>query len=665
MRIHKHIKITAVLLAVLLAVSMLPMSVTLAADSPAKLTIIHVNDRHGRTDADPYISQMAKDLKAKGENVLILDAGDSLHGQTTTNLSKGGAMVEIMNDVGYSAMTPGNHDFNFGVARLQELSELMDFPLLAANVRIGDGQLLFQPYEVFRMNGLTVGVFGIVTPETLTKADPRIVAGLTFEDPAAISADMVQTLQSEGCDIIIALTHMGDDAASDPKNKSDVLAETVPGIDVIIDGHSHTELPNGKMVGNTLIAQTGAFTDNIGIVEISAEKTAVLLPSPWDGTEPDQAVTDKIDALEAANADITSVVVGNTPVLLQGEREYVRREETNLANVITDSMKWATGADIAFLTGGNIRAGIPAGDITMGQVLTTLPFSNLLVTIELSGADVLAMLEHGVAKYPELSGEFIHVAGLTCAFDPDAKAGERVKTAIMANGKAIDTQKTYTVATSEFLAAGGDGYTMLSRGTNLVYFGGDADALADYLQTQPVIKSEPEGRVSTIAAKPTTSKGKGTYIGSVKVTLKSTTPGAAIYYTTDGKTPNEQSKSVKNGGTVTINGTATLKFMAVKQGYRNSAVGSVKYTIQTAKPDTKAVPASQKVKKGAKITLKAPKGVTLYYTINGYDPTGKSKKVDSGKSVKITINKSITLKVKAQKTGCKTSTAVTRKYTLK
>jgi 5'-nucleotidase len=459
------------------------------------LTIIHMNDVHGRTNAEPHISALANDLRSGGGNVLILDAGDRLHGQTTANLSRGESMVRVMNAVGYSAMTAGNHDFNFGLERLLELSKIMDFPVLAANVKDSSGRYLFERSKVFEFSGITVGVFGLTTPETMTKSDSRIVAGLTFEDPVQTATVMVEELKNAGCTIIIALTHLGDDNATQTQNRSDSLA--VLDIDIVIDGHSHSHYENGKVINNTLFAQAGGFGEYIGVVEIlsSGEMKARTIAIS-DELPADEAIVALITQEETQVEPIISEVVGNSPYFLNGERVDVRTGETNLSNLITDSMIYATGADISFLTGGNIRASIEAGDITMGQVLTTLPFSNMLVTVELSGLDILEMLEHGVSQYPDEVGSFIHVAGMSFTFTPDSEAARRVKTAVLSDGRAIEPNQTYIVATIEFLAFGGDGYDMLKNNENLVYYGGDAEAFADYLRTNPVIKSEAEGRVS-------------------------------------------------------------------------------------------------------------------------------------------------------------------------
>jgi 5'-nucleotidase len=449
-------------------------------------------------NAEAYISAYAREAEG---NVLILDAGDGLHGQTVTNLSRGAAMVEVMNEVGYSAAVPGNHDFSYGAKRLCELATMMDFPLLAANVRNTRGSLLFEQYAVFPVDGMKVGVFGLVTPETAELSDPRLMADLTFDDPVKTAEEAVNALKAEGCGIIVALTHLGFGEMSAAENRSDTLAG-VPGIDVIIDGHSHTILENGKTAGNTLIAQTGEYGEYIGVVElnlsgVSFTKSARLIPVPQDkpaaGLETDEKINAKIAALTAETEPLTSAAVGYTPVELQGEKQTVRTRETNLSNIITDSVRYATGADAAFLSGGNIRESIPAGDITMGHVLNTLPYSNLLVTARLTGAELVAVLEHGVSMYPEPAGQFIHVSGMSFQFNPAAPAGRRVGSVKVA-GKTLDTQAVYTVATIDFIAAGGDGYPV--PGGALKYYGSDAQALADYFAAKPEIREEPEGRVT-------------------------------------------------------------------------------------------------------------------------------------------------------------------------
>lgn len=496
----KFKKITTLLVAMLLTV-LFCQGKTYAEEDSVILTILHINDVHGRTDAEPYISGLMNSLTAH-ENILIFDAGDRLHGQTATNLSHGETMVGVMNAVGYNAMVVGNHDLFFGQDRLAELNEMMNFPILAANILDENGTNLFESYIIFDMHGIRVGVFGIASPETAVKASARVVEGLTFEDPVTVSATMVSTLTDAGCDIIIALTHLGDDDSTISENRSDSLA-AISGIDIIIDGHSHTLHENGNMIDGTLLVQAGSFGEYVGVIRVmaSGEKRAETISVPDGfiemGIAPDEAIIAQIEDDERSIEHLISEIVGHSPFLLKGAREYVRTWETNLSNLITDSMLFATGADISFLSGGNIRAGIDAGDITMGQILTALPFSNSLVTLELSGADIFQMLEHGVSHYPNESSIFIHVAGINFTFDPDSEPGQRVRTAFLSDGSSLYEETMYTVATTEFLAYGGDGYSMLANGINRSYHEYlDVDVFANFMRSFPEINPEPENRVS-------------------------------------------------------------------------------------------------------------------------------------------------------------------------
>ena len=493
-------KMTKLLIAVSLVIMLLCscFKATNREEIPVKLTIFHLNDRHGRMSADPYLSKMANDLRLQGEIVMIFDAGDALHGQIETNLTTGSSMVQLMNAVGYSGMVAGNHEFSFGVDRMLELADMMDFPLIVSNVKRA-GIPVFQEYNIFYQSGIKIGVFGVVTPETSNSMDPRLIAGLEFESPQETATRLVSLLIAEECDFIIALAHLGDSLVSLPENRSDALA--IPGVDLVIDGHSHTLLPTGRIVGNALIVQAGEYAEHIGEVKISIykdriERSAKIIEVSEDLPK-DTQIVDKINEIYQALEGIISQVVGYTPFLLKGERADVRTGDTNLSNLITDSMKWLTNSDISFISGGSIRASIPAGNITYGHVLTTLPYSNLIVTMEINGREIWQALDHGVSLYPEPEGLFLQFAGLFVTFDPDASVGNRIKNVTMSDGTPFNINKTYTVAMIEFLAVGGDGYTMLQTGQNLVYYGGDAEAFISYLATNPVIKEEGEGRIKS------------------------------------------------------------------------------------------------------------------------------------------------------------------------
>lgn len=468
------------------------------------ITIIHTNDVHARVSVEPYVAALAKSKKQNGENVLVLSAGDAFHGQPLATLSKGLNIVSIMNAAGYDAMVPGNHDFNYGYERLWLLSRKTAFPIISANVIDAKTERpLFAPYVIKDLGGAKVGIFGLSTPETATKTNPLNVKDLRFENPAETAKKTVKELKDKKCDVIIALAHLGVDSKTKKSERSTAVAGN--GIDVIIDGHSHTQ--TGKTVAGTLIAQTGEYGENIGIVTLKVkdgkvtESDSELLPI--EGTEiiPDNNVTELIDKINKDLEKYTSQVVAETKVSLNGERENVRTSETNLGDLIADAMRHESKAVFAVENGGGIRVSIPAGKVTKGDIVTVLPFGNYIVTKQLTGAEVKAVLENGVSSYPEPAGGFPQVSGFSFTFDPSAKAGNRV-TSITPDSdgspggsEKFDDEAVYTVAVNDFYAAGGDGNTVIKEAAGDVIFGALDEALISYMQTKPQISDKPAGRI--------------------------------------------------------------------------------------------------------------------------------------------------------------------------
>jgi 2',3'-cyclic-nucleotide 2'-phosphodiesterase (5'-nucleotidase family) len=475
------------------------------------LVILHTNDTHSRIKAGKYdgmgfaaIATKVNEIKEANENVLLFDAGDAFHGQVISQLNEGESVVRVMNTMKYDGMVAGNHDFNYGQERLVELNQLTDFPIIASNVSKSDGSSLLPKSRIIYKDGLKIGVFGLATPETLYKTHPKNVEGLDFLSPAIVAQQMVNELK-EKTDMIILLSHLGVDESTLPEYTSEYVAQTVDGIDLIIDGHSHTTLPEGMMVNNTLIVQAGEYDKNLGIVNFTIEdkvitsKTAELFTK-----EEAESVEDNIDILNAvadieeANQEITSVVVATSDQELNGEREFVRTGQTNLGNLITKAMIEATGADIALTNGGGIRASINPGEVTKGDVITVLPFGNYVIKQEITGEDILAAMEHGLSAYPEAQGFFPHIAGMEVKFDASEEAGNRV-TEIMINGELLDESKTYTLATNDFLAAGGDNYTMFSDLKTITEYGGLDEILIEWMSENGTDGAEVDDRIMDIS----------------------------------------------------------------------------------------------------------------------------------------------------------------------
>ena len=486
------------LVSLLLMFTLLFPTQLMATAAPKTFTIVHTNDTHSRIEEGTYDGMGFAKVAAKinelrtslgKENVLVLDAGDTLHGIPLSTISKGSGIVTLLNTIGYDAMTPGNHDFNYGQDRLVELSKMMNFPLISANVKKADGKTLLLPYTIKEINGVKVGIFGLSTPETTTKTHPNNVKGLTFEDPSKTAALMVKELQDK-TDMIIALSHLGLDKGS--VYTSEKVALDVPGIDLIVDGHSHTVLPEGKKVGNTLIVQTGEYDKNLGIVNVSlgADNKITFAPSLYTKENaatliPDAVTSDSILKLKASFDELTSQKVGVSPIKLEGEREKVRTSQTNMGDLITDAMLDLTGADVALTNGGGIRASIKPGNITKKDIINVLPFGNYTVTLNVTGEEILAALEAGVSKYPAPEGCFPQVGGMTFTLNPSNPAGSRIA-GVMIGDKSLDKTKTYSLATNDFLAAGGDGYTMLKGKKPTGEFSALDETVINYIATKGI-----------------------------------------------------------------------------------------------------------------------------------------------------------------------------------
>ncbi|MBF8984042.1 5'-nucleotidase C-terminal domain-containing protein [Lutibacter sp. B2] len=477
------------------------------AQDEKEIILFHTNDTHARVEADKYagmgfakIATYIKEQKSKNPNVLVLDAGDTFHGQTIATLVKGESIAKVMNQVGYDAMTTGNHDFNYGQERLVELDQMTNFPILAANVTKEDGTDFLKPYIIKEVDGVKVGIFGLATPETAYKTHPKNVEGLKFNDPVAAAQKMVTELKGKA-DVIIALAHLGLDESS--TDTSEKVAKEVTGIDIIIDGHSHTTLKEGKLVGNTLIASTGEYDKNLGKItlkltdyKLTSKEASLISKEEAENATEDADILKIVNDIKTDQQKVLSQVVGKSKVVLDGEREHVRAGETNLGNLITDSMLDMTNAQIAISNGGGIRASINEGEITKEEIITVLPFGNYIVTKNLTGEQILKALEHGTDTYPEAKGAFPHVAGLTYKIDENKPVGNRIVD-VVANGEPLDLQKIYLVATNDFMAAGGDNYTMFKDAKIVNEYPALDEGLVAYIQKLGEVAPTKEDRVSS------------------------------------------------------------------------------------------------------------------------------------------------------------------------
>ena len=472
---------------------MFSLGITVGAEEPAEdlsgsIIILHTNDVHGAIDGYAIAAALKKTYEEMGAYVLLMDAGDFIQGDPTVSTSEGATAVELMNLAGYDVAAPGNHEFDYGYANLKALVSEADFPIVAANVLYG-GKAAFNDNVTFTApDGTKIGVFGLDTPETATKAHPAKIKGVTFladDELFACAQEQVNELEAEGCDIIVCLGHLGIDDESTGNRSMDLLEE-VDGIDLFIDGHSHSDLDDiagavgeSCMVNDTILTSTGTKFENIGLVVISdGVMEATAIPTADITVKPDGTVADRAAAIQKAVDDEYGAVFAKTEVELNGVKAEVRTGETNLGNLITDALVWGaaeagTKVDAAVTNGGGIRASISKGNITKKDINTVLPFGNTLSIVKVTGAELLEALEASTYCTPETIGGFPHVSGIVFTVDTGKvydqgeqypgstyygpKSIQRV-TIQSVGGKAFDPNATYTIATNDFMAAGGDTY---------------------------------------------------------------------------------------------------------------------------------------------------------------------------------------------------------------
>ena len=485
-----------------------------AAPKKHEIIVLHTNDVHARVRADEREKAMGygkikaykDELVKEGKTVLMLDAGDTFHGTTFATISRGDSIVKLLNEVGYDYMVPGNHDFNYGYQRLVELTKQGKFKTLASNVVTEQGKRDFLENDIKEVDGVKIGFFGLSTPETYYKSHPSNTKGIVIAEPIEVAKQEVAALKAKGADFIIGIGHLGIDESTKESERSEGVLKAVPGIDLFIDGHSHTAIPTGKIVGSSLLVQTGAHSNNLGKVtltfdgnKIEDKKAELISYEAMSLVKPDEKIEAIEKEVDETNKPFLEKIVGKTLVELEGRREFNRKQETNLGNLVTDAMREVSKADIAITNGGGIRETIAKGDVTMGEVLTSFPFTNFTVTVDLTGKEVVAALENGVKAAPELAGAFCQVSGLTFKYDDTQKAGERVFD-VMVAGKPIDLEKTYKVATNDFIAGGGDQYNVFKGKTVTGQYELLSETLAKYIAAKKEVNAQVEGRI-TVAKK--------------------------------------------------------------------------------------------------------------------------------------------------------------------
>ena len=528
-------KVLALLLSVVMALS-LTVSAAWAdpveQDLAGKTVILHTNDVHGDIAKYAKVAALKSELKARGADVILADAGDYSQGTIYVSVNKGADAVTMMNAAGYDVATIGNHEFDYGYEQLMQNMAKANFQVLCANVS-KDGAPIFAENTIIEKGGMKIGFFGLETPEAQTKANPALIQGLTFlarEEMYAAAQAQVDALKAQGADVVICLSHLGVDSSSEPNTSYDLLSK-VPDIDFVIDGHSHSVMLAGYEKLQTGVDEEGkpTYIDNpyyqlpiqstgtklayVGVLLIDNKTKQALDTEMLDLGQyeyEDTAVAAAAKAIMDPIDEEYSAVFAKSEVELNGDKEPGNRtQETNLGDLITDAMMWAIETKapavnmenaVAITNGGGIRAWIHAGDISKADVTTVLPFGNTLTVVNVTGAELLEALEASTFCTPISLGGFPQTAGMELTLDAtkdydqaDAtypgstyygpKSINRV-TIESVNGQPFDENATYSVITNNFCAAGGDTYFAFAAASSQFDTGLTLDEVVmDYITT--------------------------------------------------------------------------------------------------------------------------------------------------------------------------------------
>lgn len=526
----------------LLTLSLLTLSAG-ASFADYQLNILHINDFHSRDesinkfDATCTAEEETKkecfggaarlkteiDERRKalaGQNVILLDAGDNFQGSLFYTTYRGQAEVEFLNDMKFDAMTVGNHEFDDGESALAPFLDKVQFPVVTANLATDAESKLgnrIKPSVVLDIGGQKIGIVGAVTTETPELASPGPHVKIT-DDVAAINAE-VDKLKSQGVNKIIALTHVGytRDIAEIAK---------IPGVDVVVGGHSHTLLSNTDpkaagpyptMVDNpggykVPVVTAASYSRYLGDIVVTFDDNGVVKEAKGDpilldaSVTPDPTMLARVQELAKPIEELRKKVIGAAQAPIEGAREVCRVQECSMGNLVADAMLDRTkGQDItiAIQNGGGLRASIGAGNVSMGDVLTVLPFQNTVATFQLTGADVLAAIENGLSQIDAGAGRFPQVSGMKFSFDKTKPPGSRVVSAEVKEGDGfvlLDPKKVYGVVSNNYMRAGGDGYTVFANnGKNAYDFGPNLEqVVADYLTAHTPYKPYLDGRVTQV-----------------------------------------------------------------------------------------------------------------------------------------------------------------------
>jgi len=499
-----------------------------AAYADYSLTILHTNDFHARFEpiskydagcssedntegkcfgGSARLVTAVEEARKRSNNSILVDGGDQFQGTLFYTYYKGKLAAEMMNKLGYDAMTVGNHEFDDGPEVLRGFMDAVTFPVLMSNADFSGEPLLADKLlksTIIERGGEKIGLIGLTPHDTDELASPG--PNVIFTDPSDAVQGEVDKLTAEGVNKIIVLSHSG-------YNVDKAVAANTTGVDVIVGGHSNTLLgdmegaegPYPTMVGNTAILSAYAYGKFLGELNVTFDDDgeiteAVGAPIIMDAAvSEDEGTVARIAEAAVPLEEIRNKVVAETTAAIDGDKNTCRTMECEMGTLLADAMLARVkgqGIEIALQNGGGVRSSIDAGPVTMGEVLTVLPFQNTLSTFYVPGSTIVEALENGVSQLTDVAGRFLQVAGLTYAYDGSAEVGARVSD-VMVGGAPIDLDKVYGVVSNNYVRNGGDGFKMFISAENAYDFGPDvADVVAEYLIQNGPYTPYTDGRIT-------------------------------------------------------------------------------------------------------------------------------------------------------------------------
>ncbi|MBE6732687.1 MAG: bifunctional metallophosphatase/5'-nucleotidase [Ruminococcaceae bacterium] len=523
MKISNFTKFISVIISIFLFIGCFVGCSNSKNDRTKDIAVIYTGDVHCAVDENigyAGLYEYKKSLINDGCEVILVDTGDAIQGDAIGSFSEGLDIIGLMNELGYDAMTLGNHEFDYGgLKRVEELANLAKFPFLSLNfIQKDTNKAVHKEYTIIEKDGIKIAFLGITTPETITSSTPSyfmnekgefiydFLGGKTGKKLYKAVQESVNSARKEGADYVIAMTHLGIDETSEPFTSNSLIANTT-GIDAVLDGHSHSIIECARVKNKdgerVLLSATGSKLERIGVlfIEKDGNVSTGLVSSVESKSESFTKLIEDVkneytEKLETVIGTLKNELVDYDP---STNVRIIRNDETNLGDFCADAYRKIGDSDIAFANGGGIRTSLKSGDVTYGDITNVHPFNNLLCKANMNGQMILDALEFSVSKTPNESGGFLQVSGLSFEYNTNIESpvildeagmfktieGERRVQNVMVGDTPIDPQKNYTVVLSNYmLKNSGDGYSMFKNCQIIMdEFIIDSDALVEYLKS--------------------------------------------------------------------------------------------------------------------------------------------------------------------------------------